>query len=110
MRKIIITAIATAALLGATVSADAQYHQRRHGGDGRGYHHHRGGGGGWAAPLIGGLLLGGAIYGLSQPSYAAPPVYVSPPPYRTECVDEPVYDRYGYYRGERRRCYQVPNY
>ena len=106
MRKIIITAIATAALLGATVSADAQYHQRRNGGGG----YHGGGGGSWVAPLVGGLLLGGAIYGLSQPSYAAPPVYVSPPPYRTECVDEPVYDRYGYYRGERRRCYQVPNY
>ena len=104
MRKVLITVIATAALLGATVSADAQYHQRRHGGGGGGYHHHRGGGGGWAAPLIGGLLLGGAIYGLSQPSYAAPPQY------RTECRIVPMYDRHGYYRGDRQECYQVPNY
>ena len=104
MRKVLITVIATAALLGATASADAQYHQRRHGGGGGGYHHHRGGGGGWAAPLIGGLLLGGAIYGLSQPSYAAPPQY------RTECRIVPMYDRHGYYRGDRQECYQVPNY
>jgi hypothetical protein len=105
MRKVLITVIATAALLGATVTADAQYHQRRHGGGGGGYHHHhRGGGGGWAAPLIGGLLLGGAIYGLSQPSYAAPPQY------RTECRIVPMYDRHGYYRGDRQECYQVPNY
>ena len=100
MRKILLATVAAATLFTAT-AANADYYRNR------GNH---GGGGGWAAPLIGGLIVGGAIYGLSQPSYAAPPVYVSPPPYRTECVDEPVYDRYGYYRGERRRCYQVPNY
>ena len=106
MRKILIATVAAATLLGAT-AANADYYNRN-----RGYHGGGGGyRGGWVAPLVGGMLLGGAIYGLSQPSYAAPPpVYVSPPPYRTECVDEPVYDRYGYYHGERRRCYQVPNY
>ena len=80
MRKVLVIAIATAALLGATVTADAQYNHRRHNGGGGGYHHHRGGGGGWVAPLVGGLLLGGAIYGLSQPSYAPPyqPYYRDP--------------------------------
>jgi hypothetical protein len=100
MRKVLVITIATAALFGATITADAQYnHRRNHGGG-----HYHGGGGNWVAPLVGGLLLGGAIYGLSQPSYAAPPAY------RTECQVVPVYDRYGYYRGERRECYQVPNY
>jgi hypothetical protein len=94
-----------ATLLVATAGvADAQYR----GGHGGGYHH-GGGGGGWVAPLVGGMILGGAIYGLSQPSYAAP-YYPAPPAYRTECQIVPVYDRYGYYRGERRECYQVPNY
>jgi len=108
MRKVFIAAIAAAALLGATATADAQYHNRHQGGGG---HHYRGGGGGWVAPLIGGLVLGGAIYGLSQPSYAAPPTYYAPAPqFRTECQMVPVYDRYGYFRGERSECYQVPNY
>ena len=110
MRKVLITVIATAALLGATVSADAQYHQRRHGGGGGGYHHHRGGGGGWVAPLVGGLLLGGAIYGLSQPGYAAPPqTYYPYSPTRTVCGLEHVYDTYGRYVGDRKTCYEVPN-
>jgi hypothetical protein len=103
MRKILFATVAAATLFTAT-AANADYYRNRGHGGGGGYR------GGWVAPLIGGMVLGGAIYGLSQPSYAAPPVYVSPPPYRTECVDEPVYDRNGYYRGERRRCYQVPNY
>ena len=96
------TVLAVSLLAATVATADAQY---RH-------HHHGGGGyrGGWVAPLLGGMLLGGAIYGLSQPSYAAPPVYVAPPQYRTECQIVPVYDRYGNYRGERRECYQVPNY
>ena len=109
MRKVLVSVIATAALLGTTITADAQYHHNRGGGGGYhhnrgGGHHHRGGGGGWAVPLIGGLLLGGAIYGLSQPGYAAPPQY------RTECRIVPMYDRHGYYRGDRQECYQVPNY
>jgi hypothetical protein len=99
MKKIALALILTTALAG---TAEADYYR------GRGYHH--GGGGNWVAPLVGGMILGGAIYGLSQPSYAAPPVYVAPPQYRTECQIVPVYDRYGYYRGERRDCYQVPNY
>jgi len=103
-----------ATLLVATAGAADAQHRGGHGGGGYGgggYHQHRGGGGGWVAPLVGGLILGGAIYGLSQPSYAAPPTYYAPPPqYRTECQMVPVYDRHGYFRGERRECYQVPNY
>ena len=106
-----------ATLLVATAGAADAQHRGGHGGGGYGggghHHHHRGGGGGggWIAPLLGGLVLGGAIYGLSQPSYAAPPTYYAPPPqYRTECQMVPVYDRHGYFRGERRECYQVPNY
>ena len=98
MKKILLALTISAA---AITSAQADY---RHHGHGGGYR------GGWVAPLIGGMVLGGAIYGLSQPSYAAPPVYVAPPQYRTECQFVPVYDRWGNYRGDRRECYQVPNY
>ena len=101
MRKLLIATVTLTALLGTT-AANADYYRHRHGG------YHGGGGhrGGWVAPLVGGLILGGALYGLSQtPSYAAPP-----PAYRTECRVVPVYDRYGYYRGDRQECYQVPNY
>jgi hypothetical protein len=109
MRKIAVAIAIVGALAASTAPADAQYHNRHHGGGG--HHHHRGGGGGWIAPLIGGLVLGGAIYGLSQPGYAAPPTYYAPAPqFRTECQMVPVYDRHGYFRGERRECYQVPNY
>ena len=107
MRKLAVAIAIVGVLASSTVPADAQQHNRHHGGGG--HHHHRGGGGGWVAPLVGGLILGGAIYGLSQPSYAAPPAYYAPPQYRTECQIVPVYDRHGYFRGERRECFQVPN-
>jgi hypothetical protein len=96
MRKL---AIATAVIgILASSAANADYYR------GRGYH---GGGGGWVAPLVGGLIVGGIVGGaLAQPQ----PYYAPPPAYRTECQIVPVYDRYGYYRGERRECYQVPNY
>ena len=71
MRKILLATVATVALLGST-AANADYYRHRHGG------YHGGGGhrGGWVAPLVGGLILGGALYGLSQqPTYAAPPPY-----------------------------------
>jgi hypothetical protein len=97
------TVLAVSLLAATATAANADYYGHRHGG-------YRGGGGGWVAPLVGGMILGGAIYGLSQPSYAAPPVYVAPPQYRTECQFVPVYDRWGNYRGDRRECYQVPNY
>ena len=81
-------------------SASAQ-HFGHHGGYGGGYR------GGWAAPLIGGLIVGGIVGGaLAQPQ----PYYAPPPAYRTECRIVPVYDRWGYYVGDRRECYNVPNY
>lgn len=101
MRKLAVVVAIVGTLAASTAPAEAQYHNRGHGGGG-GYHR---GGGGWVAPLVGGMVLGGVLYGLSQPSYAAPM-----PAYRTECQIVPVYDRNGYYRGERRECYQVPNY
>lgn len=103
MRKLAIALAIAAIFTAGTTPADAQYHNRNHGGGG--YHNRGGGGGGWVAPLLGGMLLGGAIYGLSRPSYADP--Y---PRYRTECQIVPVYDQLGYFRGERRECFQVPNY
>jgi hypothetical protein len=69
------TLIALATMLALTGSANADY--RRH----RGHH------GGWAAPLVGGLLLGGALgyYGYQERLYARPRCY----------WDIIGYDRYG---------------
>ena len=102
MRKVIIGLAAAIVVFGAC-SAEAQH--RHHGGGYGGGHHHQRSGGGWAAPLVGGLILGGVLYGLSQPSYAAPPpVYVEQPRYR-RCWMEPVFDRYTQqYLGEQRIC------
>jgi hypothetical protein len=97
MKKIIISALAAVSILASVGAADAQHR------------YHSGGGyrGGWAAPLIGGLIVGGIVGGAiaSEPRY-----YAAPPAYRTECRIVPVYDRFGYYVGDRRECYQVPNY
>jgi hypothetical protein len=94
MRKIAI-AVALVGIL-ASSAANADYYRR--GGYGRG--------GGWVAPLVGGLIVGGMVGALA----AEPRYYAAPPAYRTECRIVPVYDRYGYYMGDRRECYQVPNY
>lgn len=82
MRKALIAGIA---LLSMVTVAEAQ---QRH------YHQHRGGGGGWVAPLVGGMVLGGVLYGLSQtPSYAAPQPYYQQP---VTCWEEFVgYNRWG---------------
>lgn len=72
MRKVI---LALAVVLAASSAAQAQ-HRHYHGGGGYGRS------GGWVAPLVGGLIVGGMVGSvLSQPSYAAPPVYVEPQPY-----------------------------
>lgn len=109
MRKIII-GLATAIVVFGACSAEAQ--QRHHrGGHHGGGHHHRGGGGGWVAPLVGGLVLGGVLYGLSQPSYAAPQQhYYQQPQYQRTCGYEAVYDVYGRYMGDRRVCNTIPIY
>jgi hypothetical protein len=104
MRKVIIGLAAAIVVFGAC-SAEAQ-HRHHHGGGGQ----HRGGGGGnWVAPLVGGLVLGGVLYGLSQPSYAAPPVYVEQQRYyRSECGMEETWDMYGRYTGVQRVCRRYP--
>lgn len=108
MRKVIIGLAAAIVVFGAC-SAEAQQHRRHHHGGGHhggGGHHYRGGGGGnWVAPLVGGLVLGGVLYGLSQPSYAAPQQR-----YQRVCGYEPIYDGYGRYLGDRRICNTVPVY
>lgn len=98
MRKLALIAVAMLAL---TTNAHADYY---------GYHHHHyygggGGGGNWAAPLIGGLVIGGMLGAMSQPRY-----YQDVPPYHVECRREAVYDAYGNFLGYQRQCYNVPNY
>lgn len=102
MRKVIIGLAAAIVVFGAC-SAEAQH--RHHGGGGYNGGGHRSGGG-WVAPLVGGMVLGGVLYGLSQPSYAAPPpVYIEQQPRYRRCWVEPVFDRYTQqYLGEQRVC------
>jgi len=99
MRSIFIVSVCALAL-GFTSPASAQY---------RRYHSYSNGG--WAAPLVGGLIVGGVLGAMAnQPRYYANPPVVIEQPYRTECRFVPVYDSWGSYRGERRECYQVPIY
>jgi hypothetical protein len=91
MRKLAIAA-AVMGILATSSAANADYYRNR--------------GGHWVAPLVGGLIVGGMVGALA----AEPRYYAAPPAYRTECRIVPVYDRYGYYLGDRRECYQVPNY
>lgn len=98
MRKVI---LGLAFVLAAS-TAQAQHYRGGHGG-----------GGNWVAPLVGGMVVGGILYGLTQPRYVAPPVYGVPPENfynHRECWVEPAYDYYGRYIGDRRRCQIVPVY
>lgn len=62
MKKIAITLAAIATL--TATAAQADYRHRGHGGyRAPAYNHHQHRGPNWVAPVIGGLLLGGAIYG-----------------------------------------------
>lgn len=101
MRNILMLLVAAGSIFYAD-AASAQHRRHDH------YHHHgggHGGGGGWVAPLIGGMVVGGVLGAIiNEPRYSAPPAY------RTECRIVPAYDRYGYYVGDRRECYSVPNY
>ena len=83
---------AAALLVAVTTTAQADYRHRSYGHQGRGY--------GYAAPLIGGLLLGGALgYGYNH--------YY--PAWHTECRLEPVYDRFNRYVGDQEVCYRERN-
>jgi hypothetical protein len=104
------TLIALAATIALTTTAQADGWGYRHGpcnfnGCGGYYEHYRGGGGdNWAAPLVGGLIIGGMLGAMSQQRYQ------EVPPYHVECRPEPIYDRYGQFLGYQRQCYNVPNY
>jgi hypothetical protein len=82
-------------LVAMTTLAQADYRHR-----GYGNHHGSHQGRSYAAPLIGGLLLGGALgYGYNQ-------YYRT---WHTECQLEPVFDRRNRYLGEEEVCYRVQN-
>jgi hypothetical protein len=89
MRKFL---LASATILVLAIPAQAQHHHGHHG-------RHGGGGGNWAAPLIGGLILGGIVGGaLSQPRYAQPPtIYAEPYPYQYQQVCRRQFVGYDYY-------------
>jgi len=79
MRKLILV---TAAILAFTTTAHADYR----------YGHQRysnpyvaRGGNNWVAPLVGGLILGGAIYGMTHQSYQEPRYYYDRVPNESEC-------------------------
>ena len=92
MNKILLGTVALAMLTGSAL-ADGR-HRGHHGGYG-------GRSGGWAAPLVGGLILGGAVgyYGYNR-------YYNS---WHTECRLEPVYDRWGNIIADQEVCYRVQN-
>jgi len=111
MRKIIAGVLALTMMTG-TAMADGWGGRRPcnfngcYGGGG-GYHEHYhggGGGGNWAAPLVGGLIIGGMLGAMSQPRY-----YQEQPAYHTECRRQQVFDQYGNFIGYQRQCYNVPN-
>jgi len=91
--------IALTVTLLATTAARADYYYPR------GHYHGGGGGGGWAAPLVGGLIIGGILGGM-----ASQPRYDEQPQYHTECRRQQVFDQYGNFIGYQRQCYNVPNY
>jgi hypothetical protein len=86
MNKILLGTVALA-MLATPALADGRH---------RGYQGGRSGG--WAAPLVGGLILGGAVgyYGYNR--------Y-----WHTECRLEPVYDRWGNIVADQEVCYRVQN-
>jgi hypothetical protein len=92
MNKILLASVAVLALTATTAQADWRHHYRQQ-------HHHRSNGGNWAAPLIGGLLLGGIVGGLAAQSHWGPSC-----PYGTQPGRIAVYDEYGRFVGNRVVC------
>jgi hypothetical protein len=73
MKNKILATVTALALLATATAAQADGYYRR------GYEHRGGGGGNWAAPLVGGLIIGGMLGAMAnQPTYAAPPQYYVP--------------------------------
>jgi heme A synthase len=90
MNKILLASVAVLALTATTAQADQRHHYRQH---------HHSNGGNWAAPLIGGLLLGGIVGGLAAQSHQGPSC-----PYGTQPGRMAVYDEYGRFVGNRVVC------
>ena len=85
MRKLAL--VITIAMLSTIAMADG-YYRHDH------YHYNRGGGGNnWAAPLIGGMILGGIIGSMNQRPYYTD---VEPNPYY-QPVCQQVFAGYDYY-------------
>ena len=89
MNKILLGAAALAMLTGSALADGRHRHHGGHGG--RGY--------GWAAPLVGGLIVGGIVGGS----------YYYNRGWYTECRLEPVYDRWGNIIADQQVCYRVQN-
>ena len=112
MRKIFATVLALTMMTGVATADGWNGHRACNfngcygGGYGGGYHrYNHGGGNDWAAPLIGGMIIGGMLGAMSQPRY-----YQEQPAYHTECRMEQMFDNWDNYIGNARRCYNVPNY
>ena len=107
MRKMLSIVLATMLLATTAAQADGWGYRRGPCNYNGCYHEHvhGGGGGNWAAPLVGGLIIGGMLGAMSQPRN-----YQEQPAYHTECRWEQMYDNWGNYIGNGRRCYNVPNY
>jgi len=116
MRKIIAAVLALTMMTGAATADGWNGHRACNfngcygGGYGGGYHrYNHGGGNDWAAPLIGGMIIGGMLGSMNQNRYYVPRYY-EVPRYHTECQMEQIYDQWGNYLGTQRQCYTVPNY
>ena len=94
--------LATAAAIVLTLTGTAQADWRGPPRHGHGGYHHNHSGGDWAAPLIGGLIIGGMLGAMSQPQ----PYYQYPYQPQVYCQWEDVYDYNGWYLGKRKRCWQ----
>lgn len=98
MRK---TAIALGLLATMAATAAEAQHRRHHHHAPRHHHKHNNN---WVAPLVGGLLIGGAIYGLSQqPSYAQPQYQYQPQCRRVYLGDQ--WNGYQFVSVYRTECY-----
>lgn len=85
--KRLATALALVIALAQPALADGRHHGHH------GHRHHGGGGADIMAPLIGGLIIGGMLGAMSQPSYG----YAPQPQFRQICRTQFVTQYDGYY-------------
>lgn len=101
MRKLAVI-VGLIAIVSAT-AAEAQH--RRHHHHGHSHRHHHKHNNNWVAPLVGGLLLGGAIYGMSQqPSYGHSYHYPRQPSCR-RVYSHTIWNGYQYIDVYERECF-----